>query len=388
MPKYAYEVVTQAGEAISNEIVAYSVSEAIRILEQRGWTIQSIRALTEAQAEQLPDKSAFVERLDASLAQRATLIPALEALADELSNGRSGSELRQLIAKLKQGASARDLIAHPSAASWLPPLIRGVATDIHGDGFLRFISDAARESDNRNQRRRSLIYPLVLASICLGLITILLVTIVPTFGKMYQEFGLTLPGPTALVVNLSEQLRAHPLRSLAVFLLSVLAVIFAVRLWRNYALTNRLFGALVAGSTSNIVAIARFSSALADLLSLEAPLPQALRIAGRATQHYYYQRVAELLAATAAHDRPLEASPVAHNLPANVLRALHVGPGGAPSLPLLQELATLYSERAQQRLDWSSQVIGPLSIMAIGAVVGFVVIALFMPLVSMITSLT
>lgn len=389
MTKYIYEALSPTGQMISDEIVAQSVAEAIRELEERGWNVQSIRAIADAPPS-VPsvDGSAFVGRLEAALAQRATLIPALEALADELSPRGAAHDVRELIVQLRGGATASDLIRHRSAASWLPLLVRGITSQSSGSGVLQLMSDAARESDSRSHQRRSLIYPLTIFGICLVLVAIILYAIVPTFTVMFRSFGLSLPPPTMVAISLSEQLREYPVRSLAALVLIVLAVGLFVRSWRRYALTTRFFGLYTAGNTANVSAMSRFTRTLADMLSLDAGLPEALQIAGRATQHYYFQTVAESLAADAAHNRPLKDSQFVHNLPGNVVHAMHAGPGGLPNVALLEELSLLYSDRARERFDWSSQLVGPIAMLAIGLMVGFLVIALFMPLVQLVTSLT
>jgi type IV pilus assembly protein PilC len=128
---------------------------------------------------------------------------------------------------------------------------------------------------------------------------------------------------------------------------------------------------------------------LAELLSIDVSLPDALWIAGQSCQHYHFKNVAEQLARQAHGSLvPLRESPVAHNLPANVIRALEAGPGGKPNLTLLRELSVIYGDRANERVDWSSGAIAQFAIIFLGITVGFVVIALFSPLVSLVSSLS
>jgi type IV pilus assembly protein PilC len=232
-----------------------------------------------------------------------------------------------------------------------------------------------------------LAYPIAIFTLCMLLIVILLYAVVPIFADMFRDFGLKLSGPTRALVGVSDQMFERPLVSLVVAISAILLAVFLIRTWRRYALTTRFFGLFTSGSTANVVAMARFTGTLTDLLQLEAPLPDALRIAGRATQHYHFKRVAERLAADIARNQAPSSSAVAHNLPQNVLRALSLGADGRPNLPLLAELSQLYSDRVDERFDWSAQLVGPTAILSIGVVVGFVVIALFAPLVNMVSAL-
>ena len=134
--------------------------------------------------------------------------------------------------------------------------------------------------------------------------------------------------------------------------------------------------------------MSRFTSALAELLSIEAPLPEALRIAGRSCKHRHFRVKAEQMADQLEFDGiALQQSPVAHNFPAVMIHALSFEPR-KPNTPLLRELARTYSERARTRVSWSTSFVGPISLIVIGLLVGFTVIALFMPLVSLVTSLS
>ncbi|MGN6133935.1 MAG: type II secretion system F family protein [Aureliella sp.] len=389
MPRYIYEAFTPAGETLQSEIEAANVSDAVRLLQDRGLSVQSIRAVIQSPdiGTESGERSAFVERLEASLAHREQLIPALEALAAEAATRGARHDLDELIARLKRGATAEEFIRHESASSWLPLLAGGVSDELGRSGFLRFISQAARESESRSRRRRALAYPIAIFTLCMLLIVILLYAVVPIFADMFRDFGLKLSGPTRARVGVSDQMFERPLVSLVVAISAILLAVFLIRTWRRYALTTRFFGLFTSGSTANVVAMARFTGTLNDLLQLEAPLPDALRIAGRATQHYHFKRAAERLAADIARNQAPSSSAVAHNLPQNVLRALSLGADGRPNLPLLAELSQLYSDRVDERFDWSAQLVGPTAILSIGVVVGFVVIALFAPLVNMVSAL-
>lgn len=116
--------------------------------------------------------------------------------------------------------------------------------------------------------------------------------LIPLFRDMFNQFGLTLPPPTILVFWLAEQTTTYLFRSLAVIFCLMLIIIPFVRYWRSRSLSNRLFGRLVAGTSSNLLAMASLANTLSHMLRLGAPLNEALRIAGTASRCYFYQRAA------------------------------------------------------------------------------------------------
>ena len=149
--------------------------------------------------------------------------------------------------------------------------------------------------DERN-RRRSLIatfsYPLILVMIAMLLILPICVFIVPTFQRMFAEFGLSLPAPTRLLFNIADLVNYHP-HYLILGVAGVLALFAAgIYGWTSRALTTRRFGWLIAGNSVSLVAMSRLTSVLAELLELGAPLPEALLLAGRASRHAYYRQAA------------------------------------------------------------------------------------------------
>jgi type IV pilus assembly protein PilC len=204
---------------------------------------------------------------------------------------------------------------------------------------------------------------------------------------MYSEFGLRLPGPTLLLVTLGGPLHSHPIESLAVVVLLIVSVFFVVRLWNRFAITTRYFGRVTAGNSANVSAMSSLTRQLAELLSINVSLPDALWIAGHNSGHHFFQGVTAELARD-AHRGQLAESPVARTMPANLIHALQAGPDGQPSVPLLRELATIYSDRVADRVDWSSGAIAQLALVLVGIVVAFFVIALFMPMVSLISGLS
>jgi type IV pilus assembly protein PilC len=222
-----------------------------------------------------------------------------------------------------------------------------------------------------------------------GIILMFLVLlVVPVFAKMFSEFGLNLPAPTRLLFWISFQLSQHLLRSLAAVALAFALVVALSRLWIRFSLSTCVLGIFTAGNSANLTAMAKFTGALAELISIEAPLPEALRIAGRSCDHRHFRVMSERMAGEL--ELPgikLSDTSVAHNFPATMRHAIGNGRSSPTSVPLLRELSRMYSERARERINWSTSILGPVSLVSLGLVIGFVIIALFMPLVSLVTAL-
>ncbi len=386
MPVYIYQAIASDGERASGEITAARVSDAIAQLEAQGFEVESIRAFA-TQSKQNQESEAFYERIDQALAHRSELIPALKAIAEELPEPHASRELRQLVHELESNPTAEEFVARPSTASWLPVIVRGAASQSTAVRYSQLLDDAGREYENRKSLRNLLAYPLFLAVFGGVVLLFLLLLVVPIFDKMFSEFGLSLPAPTAFLFWLYRQLTQQLPRTVFALLAALLVILFVVRVWLHFALSTSLLGMFTAGNSANVTAMSRFTGTLAEMLSIDAPLPEALRIAGRTCKHRHFRSKAEQLADHLQFEGlPIQQSPVVHNFPSLMIHALSFEPQ-KPNVPLLRELSRIYSERARTRVSWTTSLIGPVSLIAIGFLVGFVIIALFMPLVSMVTSL-
>lgn len=395
MAFYLYEANNEDQQKVSEEIQAESVSEAIQQLEARGLTVLSIRQVDAESAPSNSGKRSVVsgsgnlsleEHFESALRRREVLFPALTALADDMPAGRPRTEMRNLVSALQDAKSTSELRRNDIIVQWLPLLSSGFTSETTTQQLSDLIAHATRESENRRQRRRLLAYPIIVALLAFSLVVFISALVVPIFSSMFREFGLHLPAPTLLVVFLGEEMRDHSTRFFGSAALIALACYGLMRWWIRLALTTRLFGMFTAGNSANVSAMSSLTGRLAELLSIGISLPDALWIAGQGCRHHHFQLVAQQLARDAHLGRVSE-SPVAHNLPANVLSAMD-GVRGEPNVPLLRELSSMYEQRISERVEWSTGIVAQFAIIAIGVAVGFVVIALFMPLVSLISGLS
>jgi type II secretory pathway component PulF len=133
---------------------------------------------------------------------------------------------------------------------------------------------------------------------------------------------------------------------------------------------------------------ARFSQFLADLLEAELDVPSALRIAGFSTKSSRIRRAAWRLARDLAAGQPVVRHTVQPFLTATVLHALQAELSAKSRVKLLAEISACHAARARHTLSWTHGIVEPLAIAAVGFVVGATVIALFLPLVSLVQGLS
>ena len=401
MPEFSYEALNEADEVTSGRVSAENVSAAVDNLEAQGLRVTSIQqiALESASSHSPPDSAAtsgttasddqqaLRQRIAEVLEKRDVLVPALTAFAEELPRGRSRRVLRHLVSRLRAGADVEELCkTDDRTASWL--LLLGGEGRSH-----RMLSDlfaeASHEHDSRTQWMRALVYPLFVLLAALGVVVFLCIAVVPTFKSTFDEFGLDLPALTLGIIRFSEMILHLPIRLGLAVLAGGATLYLLFRLVGAWGLPGRMWNALATGNSRQVTAAARFSRRLAEALDAGLTLPTALRLAGRAEGRGTTRHSALKLADDMAQKHfNLRESPWARRLPATVVHALQAGHDGRPSIPLLRQLAELYTARVRERCDWSTGFIAQFAIVVMGLAVGSVVLAILLPLVQMINNLT
>ncbi len=327
------------------------------------------------------------DQYQAALDRRHTLVPALTALAEEMPMGKAKSEIRQLTRSLSEAEFAMDLRHSKVATRWLPLLVTGLSTASSARRLSDLVAHTSQECENRRQRQTLLAYPMLVMALASAVFLMLCALVVPTFSNIFVEFDIETPAATRFVCFISDQLLAHPI----LLLISISALIAAVyglfRLWVHFALTTRFFGFATAGNSANVTAMASLTRQLAELLSIDVSLPDALWIAGNQCQQRHFRNAAQHLARD-AHRGSLSESIAARNFPGNMILALEAGPSGGPSVAMLRELSDIYADRVAKRVDWSTGAVAQATLVAVGVMIGFFMLALLAPLTSLITSLS
>ena len=334
----------------------------------------------------------FYQRINVALERRDRLASAIEALLEDTKSTHFGKDVRDLVSALRGGATTEHFVRDGSKAVWLPLILRGVSSSASAVELAQIMSDVTFATENRKSRWRSFAYPLMLFGSAILVFVFLSITVLPTFRTMFSEFQLTLPGMSTLVFSISDQINNHTGKFCLIllgFVLTGVLLRWLFLLFLRHAETTWLLGSLTAGNTESVKAMGRFTSTLAALLGVGAPLSEAILIAGRASQNLRFRYASERLSRDiGTSDKFSYASTVAHSFPALVTHALEAGPNGGPSIALLRQVSVIYMDRVRQRFSWASGVVAPLWIIGVGLCVGIVVLSVFMPLVQLITSLS
>lgn len=244
----------------------------------------------------------------------------------------------------------------------------------------------------KSRVKSAMVYPVIVMMVAVLIVGALMVFVVPKFEAIFAELlkGTPLPGPTQLLLVLSRFITEHFVIAAGIIAACVVSFMlfqraeFGQRVLDRVYLVVPVFGDLVRKS-----AIARFTRTLGTLLQSGVPILDALRI----TRETIGNSVV-MSAIDHVHDRVKEGEGVAGPLertkvfPSMVTSMIDVGEETGELPEMLNRIADTYEEEVDNTVGAVTSIIEPIMIVGLALVVGFIVIALFMPMVTIIQKMT
>jgi type IV pilus assembly protein PilC len=239
--------------------------------------------------------------------------------------------------------------------------------------------------------KAALFYPVAVMIVAMGILILLMVWIVPSFQQVFSGMDIKMPRFTLIVLGISNIIKNHILSTLGVvavivvlFLLAINKIKFCRLLWDKFKLKMPALGPVI-----NKVAISRFTRTLGTLVSSGVPILQALTIvketAGNVIIANAVAKVHESVKEGETITAPLEGSGV---FPPMVVSMVDVGEQTGALPEMLLKISDNYDEDVDNAVASMTSLLEPIMIVFLAVVVGSIVIAMFLPLIAMISSLS
>ena len=425
MPRYTYVALDSRGQESTGLVEASSTNEAIGQLRQAGYFPTNVyeegqAAAVEPKAARKKTREPRAERKAGSMnivlfqrktvkpkvlmiftRQLATLIdaglPLLRGL-NVLAKQERDSVLKSTINKLAdsvQGGStfSEGLAQHPRLFNDL--YVNMVRAGELG-GVLEVVLTRLAEFQEKAQKVKNkvvaaMVYPIIVLVLALGIMTFLMIFIVPRFQAIFHDMlgDKPLPAITLFVIGVSDYMQNHWVILLGVLVALIVAYKVIARTTAGRAMLDRvklrapLFGDLIRKTS-----ISRFSRTLGTLVTSGVPILQALTITRETAGNQVIAR-----AISQVHDsvkegesivQPLEASGA---FPPMVISMIDVGEETGQLPEMLLKIAEVYDDEVDNSVAALTSLLEPIMIVMLALIVGTIVIALFMPLISIISGL-
>ena len=392
LPSFRWEAVDAQGRTRRGVEEADSARGLRDRLRAEGLTPTAVEPtlVTSTAFTRLPARElALATRQLATLAQAGmTLDAALGAAAAQADDPRTAKLFAAVRGHVASGEALPAVLArYPRTFS---PLYRGLVAAASETGRLPDV--LARLADYLEARlalaerfTTAPIYPVLVALIALAVIAVLLAYVVPQVVSVYQQSRQSLPWLTQALIATSSFFRATAWGWLAFFLLAAIAFRLGMKRAAFRAAVHRsLLAAPGIGRLLRSLDTARFASTLAILVASGTPLLRAL---DTATGVIRMRPIAD--AATTAAAGVREGLPLARALAATrafppvLVHLTASGEGSGALAPMLERAAADLEREAERRLHWIAALVQPLMIVAMGAIVLVLVLAIMLPIVSM-----
>lgn len=422
MPTFAYEAMNDAGKPTKGTVEASSKEEAIariksqrlfptNVAEQKASKKDAAKAGAAKKAK--PKKkggrggrvkqkalTSFTRQLSTLQDAGLPLLRSLQILEQQQKPGGMKNTLIGVCEEVEGGASLSEAMSkYPKAFDKLYTKMVN-AGEIGGvlDLILQRLAEFMEKAEKLKRKiKGAMVYPLAVIIIAVLILTFIMWFIIPKFEEIFKDFGVKLPLLTTMLMEGSRWIAGtNPGQSIPgafIVLPSPIFVFFAWKLIRasgpGKAVTDWLLLRLpIFGSMLKKTAIARFTRTLGTLIGAGVPILEAIKITAETSGNYVFEK-----ALTKVHDSIREGESFATPLresktcDALVVNMIDVGEETGEMDKMLLKIADNYDEEVDVAVASLVSLLEPLMVVVLGGIVGTIVVAMFLPLVSMIQSL-
>jgi type IV pilus assembly protein PilC len=400
MPSYSWRGTSRDGGAVSGDRTADSAEAVRNALRREGISVTSVKEKGSlfgggGGVKKVPakDLAIFTRQFSVMIDAGLPLVQCLEILGGSNDNKNFAKILNQTRQDIEGGASLADAMRkHPKAFDELycNMIAAGEAGGILDTILKRLASYIEKAVKLQAQIKGAMMYPVAVIGIAALVITVILWKVIPTFAAMFAGLGATLPLPTRIVIAMSNWLVRLLLPGI------VAGVLLYMAFKRYYATYNgrRVVDGMmlklpVLGDIIRKVSVAKFCRTLATLISSGVPILDGLEITARTSGNAIVEDaimgVRKSVEGGMTIAQPLKESGV---FPPMVVQMIGVGEQTGAMDSMLSKIADFYEDEVDQAVANMLTLMEPIMILFLGITVGGIVIAMYLPLFSLIGELT
>src|SRR5712692_844207 len=396
MPVFAYAGTARGGKSVTAEINADTRELAIEQLRSQGITVKSIEERKKAKAlfgerkQRISDKDIviFTRQFATMINAGLPLVQCLEILATQCDNKTFGKLIGEVKMDVESGTTYADALKrHPKVFSSLySNMVQagevGGALDVTMQRLANQLEKAAKL---KAQVKAAMVYPAAIVGVAIIVVSVLMVFVIPIFAKMFTEFGGSLPGPTLLVIGVSEFMQKY------IILMIVAAGAGVWGLKKYYATSpGRLqidtlaLKLPVMGDLIRKIAVAQFTRTFGTLLQSGVPIMEGLEIVARIAGNKVVEN-AILSARTSVGEGKSLSEPLGTTgvFPPMVVQMINVGEATGALDAMLSKIADFYDDEVDTAVAALTSLLEPMLMVFLGTVIGFIVIAMYLPIFKM-----
>jgi type IV pilus assembly protein PilC len=413
MATFQFEAMNQSGQEVKDEVEAPSTEEALAKIRTMGYFPTRIREKGGKKKVAAGKKKGrapfsigrvgrkqvvqFTRQLSTLQDAGLPILRSLRILQEQQKPGLLKHVIRNVADEVEGGATLSEAMGkQPKGFDRL--YCNMVAAGETG-GVLDVILQRLAEFMEKAQKLRrkvvgAMIYPLVVISFAVGIVGFIMYTVVPKFNEIFAEFDTELPAITKVLIGTSEWFVKGKPPGWAVVLVSPIAIIMIVKLLKQgkggrYFLDRVYMAIPIMGGLLRKSVIARFTRTLGTLINAGVPILEAINITADTSGSEVYARalgkVHDAIREGETFATPLRAARVVDGI---VVNMIDVGEETGELDKMLIKVADNYDDEVEVAVASLVSILEPVMVVVLGGMVGFIVVALFAPLVSLIQSVS
>jgi type II secretory pathway component PulF len=375
MPRFNYSGYDSKGKQTKGTVEASSSVQAVERLTERGIVVVDVSLIEEKSDRQrirlmsLDDHIMFCRSLASYLKSGLPLADSLRILGKQSRDKRISAVFTSLLASVEGGKKFHAALAESGA--FRETLWRVVESGEQSGSLIEVlgqIADQFKMEENLRRRIKSaMTYPAVMVVVGVGVVGFLLSYVVPNIATLFTDMHRTLPLPTRILLGIADFVNTFGLP-----LLTALLVFWLIMKRRGKRIRMPFMSGLRERLTLSLVA-----THLSTLLKSGIPLVQGFRMASSMDANpKRWLDIADLVKAGHRFDKALEKT----GFPEEVVYVVRVGEMGGDLTEALSNVGRNNWERAQSHMERIATLIEPAMVLTLGFSVGFIVIAILMPI--------
>jgi len=322
-------------------------------------------------------------------------LPLVQCL-DILSSQQPNPSFKKVTSQIKVDVEAGSTFA--DALSKHPKIFDSLYVNLVAAGEVGGVLDTVlnrlavymeKNESLKNKVKGAMTYPIIVLCVAFGVVAILMIFVIPTFSDMFKQFGSALPGPTQFIVNLSSFFRKFWWAMIGF----IVALIFGFKWIRTQEkgrfYTDKMMLRLpVFGPLIRKVAVAKFTRTLGTMISSGVPIMDGLEITSKTAGNMIIENAIRAVRTAIGEGRtmsePLEQTGL---FPGMVVQMIAVGEATGAMDQMLGKIADFYDEEVDTAVEALTSALEPMLMVFLGGIIGFVVVAMYLPIFKMASAI-
>jgi type IV pilus assembly protein PilC len=400
MSTFAYVGKNRQGAIKKGEIVAKTRDEAVEQLRKLNVGVTSLqeKALAQGRLASLSgggvkdkDLVVFTRQFSTMINAGLPLVQCLDILSTQSENKFLGKAVGEIKLDVEGGSTFADALKkHPKVFDelYVNMVHAGEVGGLLDSILLRLAKHIEKAMKLKGAVKSAMVYPLTIVGVAIIVITILMIWVIPIFAKMFTDLSggkVGLPGPTQFVINLSEFMQHY-----IIYIAAALGgIAYAVKRYYKTAngrlvIDRLLLKMPVIGELIRKTSVAKFTRTLGTLITSGVPIMDGLMITAKTSGNKIVEN-AILAARQSISGGKTLADPLSKSdvFPKMVVHMISVGESTGALDAMLGKIADFYDDEVDQAVAALTSLLEPAMMVFLGTVIGFIVIAMYLPIFKM-----